>query len=72
MARLKKAAEEPIVTRGSHSTRTVYPDGCIEFVTHWDELERDVLTALEGYKHRKPGARVERVRQSKTKNAGIN
>ena len=47
MARTKKAAStEPVVIRGSHSTRTEYPDGRVEFVTHWDELERDVKAAL--------------------------
>lgn len=32
----------PAVVVGSHSTRTTYPDGRIEFVTHWDALVRDV------------------------------
>lgn len=36
----------PTIIRGSHSTRTEYPDGRIEFVTHWDELVRDVNEAL--------------------------
>lgn len=40
---------EPTVTRGSHSTRTEYPDGRIEFVTHWDELVRDVRAAISDY-----------------------
>lgn len=38
--------KEPKVIRGSHSTRTEYPDGRVEFVTHWDELVRDVDAAL--------------------------
>ena len=46
MARTKKAATEPVVIRGSHSTRTEYPDGRVEFETHWDELVRDVQAAL--------------------------
>lgn len=37
---------EPKVIRGSHSTRTEYPDGRVDFVTHWDELVRDVQAAL--------------------------
>lgn len=39
--------KEPKVIRGSHSTRTEYPDGRVEFVTHWDELVRDVNAALD-------------------------
>ena len=49
MARKPKSVEvsnEPKVIRGSHSTRTEYPDGRVEFVTHWDELVKDVQTAL--------------------------
>jgi CBS-domain-containing membrane protein len=39
--------KQPKITRGSHSTRTEYPDGRVEFVTHWDELVRDVDAALK-------------------------
>lgn len=39
--------KKPKVIRGSHSTRTEYPDGRVEFVTHWDELVRDVNAALD-------------------------
>ena len=48
MPRKPKAAAsgEPKVIRGSHSTRTEYPDGRVEFETHWDELKRDVEEAL--------------------------
>jgi hypothetical protein len=42
----KSASTEPVVIRGSHSTRTEYPDGRVEFETHWDELKRDVEEAL--------------------------
>jgi hypothetical protein len=41
-----KKSAEPVVIRGSHSTRTEYPDGRVEFETHWDELKRDVEEAL--------------------------
>lgn len=41
-----KSTETPTVIRGSHSTRTEYPDGRVEFITHWDELKRDVDEAL--------------------------
>jgi len=42
----KSTSTEPVVIRGSHSTRTEYPDGRVEFETHWDELKRDVEEAL--------------------------
>lgn len=45
----KVIATEPVVIRGSHSTRTEYPDGRVEFETHWDELKRDVEAALAEY-----------------------
>ena len=38
----KTVTVAPTVEFGSHSTRTSYPDGRIEFVTHWDALVRDV------------------------------
>jgi hypothetical protein len=37
---------EPQVTQGNHSTRTEYPDGRIEFVTHWDKLVLEVRAAI--------------------------
>lgn len=43
------ATNEPKIVRGSHSTRTEYPDGRVEFVTHWDELVRDVQEALSKF-----------------------
>ncbi len=36
----------PKVTVGSHSTRTEYEDGRIDFVTDWDALQRDVKEAI--------------------------
>lgn len=36
----------PKVTIGSHSTRTEYEDGRIDFVTDWDALQRDVREAI--------------------------
>jgi hypothetical protein len=50
MATRKKKTESadalPKIIRGSHSTRTEYPDGRVEFETHWDELVRDVQMAI--------------------------
>ncbi|CAB4128434.1 hypothetical protein UFOVP112_29 [uncultured Caudovirales phage] len=42
----KKADSEPIVTIGSHSVRTQYPDGRVEFVVDDDKLRADVIEAL--------------------------
>jgi hypothetical protein len=37
---------EPIVIVGSHSIRTEYPDGRVEFESDWDKLKADVEQAL--------------------------
>ena len=39
-------AQEPIVTVGSHSVRTQYPDGCVDFVVDDKKLRADVMAAL--------------------------
>ena len=50
MATKKKVvATEPVVIRGSHSIRTEYPDGRVEFETIWEELVNDVNAALNQY-----------------------
>ncbi len=49
MARKKKEDSSetwPKVIQGSHSTRTEYEDGRVEFVTDWDALQRDVREAI--------------------------
>lgn len=49
MARKKKVVEtstEPVVIQGSHSTRTEYPDGRVEFVIDYDKLLLDVRETL--------------------------
>jgi uncharacterized protein YchJ len=43
----------PKVTIGSHSTRTEYEDGRVEFVTDWDALQRDVREAIADYERQK-------------------
>lgn len=43
----------PKVTIGSHSTRTEYEDGSVEFVTDWEALKRDVSQALHEYEQKK-------------------
>jgi hypothetical protein len=43
----------PKVIVGSHSTRTEYEDGRVEFVTDWEALKRDVSQALREYEQKK-------------------
>jgi hypothetical protein len=46
----KKTKENwPKVIEGSHSVRTEYEDGRVEFVTDWEALKRDVSQALREY-----------------------
>ena len=45
-AKKSKATGEPIVTIGSHSVRTQYPDGRVKFVVDDDKLRADVMAAL--------------------------
>ena len=62
----KKVSTEPVVIRGSHSTRTEYPDGRVEFETHWDELKRDVEKALASVAGQmKPAVKAKTVKRKK-------
>ena len=42
----KTKSTEPVVIVGSHSVRTEYPDGRVEFESDWDKLKADVEAAL--------------------------
>ena len=53
MATRKKKDVWPKVIVGSHSTRTEYEDGRVEFVTDWEALKRDVSQALREYEQNK-------------------
>lgn len=46
VTRKKKAETWPKVTVGSHSTRTEYEDGRVDFVWDWEALQRDVREAI--------------------------
>lgn len=61
----KEVSVEPVVIRGSHSTRTEYPDGRVEFVTHWDELVRDVTEALAEFEATKEKPKKTRAKKAK-------
>jgi hypothetical protein len=39
----------PKVIVGSHSTRTEYEDGRVDFVWDWEALQRDVKEAIANY-----------------------
>lgn len=72
MARKKKTevvAEEtwPKIIKGSHSTRTEYEDGRVDFVTDWEALKRDVQNALTEYENSLKIKSVETDTKPKTK-----
>ena len=54
MAKKKESSNEvwPKVIQGSHSTRTEYEDGRVEFVTDWEALKRDVRDVIASYESR--------------------
>lgn len=74
MATRKKKTEWPKVIVGSHSTRTEYEDGRVEFVNDWEALKRDVQEAIAAYEasltsevtEEKP-KKAKKPRKSKTK-----
>ena len=64
MAKAKTKSTEPVVTVGSHSVRTVYPDGRVEFETVWEELVNDVNAAIREYNENKNKAGSKKVKQA--------
>jgi hypothetical protein len=55
--RKKKEETWPKVIVGSHSTRTEYEDGRVDFVWDWEALQRDVreaIASVEGKTKEKP------------------
>lgn len=71
---LKKKAEkvkdaDPIVTVGSHSVHTQYPDGRVEFVVDDEKLRADVMEALAMFStvEKKPAVKAKAVRTKKSK-----
>lgn len=70
MARKKKddaVTEWPKVTIGSHSVRTEYEDGRVDFVTDWEALKRDVREAILKYESNIPAVQTEQ-KSGKKKN----
>ncbi len=63
----KKQNNEPKITRGSHSIRTEYADGRVEFETIWEDLVNDVNAALNEYAKTKSATDSVPVKKSSTK-----
>lgn len=63
----KKKTTEPVVIVGSHSVRTEYPDGRVEFESDWDKLKADVAAALEEFatSQLNPAVKAKTVRKKK-------
>lgn len=49
VSKYDKSTKWPKVVRGSHSIRTEYEDGRVEFETIWEDLVNDVNSALREY-----------------------
>ena len=68
---------EPIVTVGSHSVHTLYPNGRVDFVVDDEKLRADVMEALAEAEalrksfpiaeEKKPAVKAKTVRTKKTK-----
>lgn len=60
---------EPVVTVGSHSVRTQYPDGRVDFVVDDEKLRADVMAALAEFANsdKKPAVKAKTARTKKTK-----
>ena len=69
MATKKKKETWPKVIVGSHSTRTEYEDGRVEFVNDWEALKRDVQAAILKYESSIPVAEEKPKRTRKKKDA---
>lgn len=73
----KTKSEEPIVTVGSHSVRTQYPNGRVDFVVDDVKLREDVMAALAEAEalrksfpvaeEKKPAVKAKTIRTKKTK-----
>ena len=64
-----EVAGEPIVTVGSHSVRTEYADGRVEFVVDDEKLRADVMEALAMFANttETPARKVEKPKAKKIK-----
>lgn len=59
---------EPIVTVGSHSVHTQYPDGRVDFVVDDEKLRADVMEALAMVAtEKKPAVKAKTARTKKDK-----
>ena len=60
-----KNSIEPVVTVGSHSVRTQYPDGRVDFVVDDVKLREDVLAALAEFAATKEQPKKSRAKKAK-------
>ena len=69
-AAITKAVSKPIVTVGSHSVRTQYPDGRVDFVVDDEKLRADVMEALAMFAsvipEKKPAVKAKTARKKKS------
>lgn len=64
----KKVEGEPVVVVGSHSVRTQYPDGRVDFVVDDEKLRADVMAALAMFAtEKKPAVKAKTARTKKAK-----
>lgn len=62
-----EVAGEPVVTIGSHSVRTQYPDGRVDFVVDDEKLRADVMEALAMFAtEKKPAVKAKTARKKKS------
>ncbi|NBP56116.1 hypothetical protein EBU71_06195 [bacterium] len=50
---IQEVIEWPKITVGSHSTRTEYEDGRVDFQWNWEKLKKDVNEAISEYERQK-------------------
>lgn len=62
-----KKSKYPIVTVGSHSVRTEYENGRVDFVVDDAKLQADVLAALAEFEASKPVEKKPKAKPTRTK-----
>lgn len=63
--KVKETEVWPKVIKGSHSVRTEYEDGRVEFVSDWEALKKDVQNALTEYENSVKVTATKQKRKSK-------
>jgi hypothetical protein len=68
---MAKTKNEPKVIVGSHSVRTEYPDGRVEFESDWDKLKADVESALNEFASGKTSETLEKPKKTRKKKTDV-